>query len=417
VLSYGVDFTFDAMQHALAINAKRQNVVYNLPATGGLTSATTKSSRLTVATSAGELARPQELFLAGDDGYTVCVSAVAPVLGRAQAVVDYQDGQITIATPGRPELGAAVARVEFVPQPAYYDLKTSQGRDVTRWVSACGYDEMNVWPWHDCAISKTCTFCGINSVQKEAGRDIDLVHALDWRRSDDAMVRWSTVRESVLAEITEAVDLAIGDDCYGEEIHLILISGNLADSQLDAQAEIYADLAFAITSRHPGRFAEGAVAVTAPPNDLRLLHKMKDSGIEIGVFNLEAFSPTAFSEHCPGKQAIGRDHYLATLHEGVNVFGWGKSWCNFVLGLEPTNVLLAGCEELASKGVTPSANVLHLDHGATLKCDPPTLEEVVYFFSELAAIYRKHDLRPYYCQRALRTSLANEAYAGRFCDL
>jgi hypothetical protein len=75
VLSYGVDFTFDAMQHALAINAKRQNVVYNLPATGGLTSATTKSSRLTVATSAGELARPQELFLAGDDGYTVCVSA------------------------------------------------------------------------------------------------------------------------------------------------------------------------------------------------------------------------------------------------------------------------------------------------------------------------------------------------------
>ena len=266
-------------------------------------------------------------------------------------------------------------------------------------------------------LARPAHFAASIRCRKEAGREIDLVHALDWRRSNDAMAKWSTVRESVLSEITEAVDLAIEDECYREEIHLILISGNLADSQLDAQAEIYADVALSITSRYPGRFAEGAVAVTAPPNNLRLLTKMKDSGIDIGVFNLEAFSPAAFSEHCPGKQSIGRGHYLAALHQGVEVFGWGKSWCNFVLGLEPTNVLLAGCEELASKGVTPSANVLHLDHGATLKCDPPTLEDVVYFFSKLAAIYRNYDHRPYYCQRALRTSLANEAFADRLCDL
>ncbi len=220
----------------------------------------------------------------------------------------------------------------------------------------------------------------------------------------------------MLAEITEAVDLAIDDECYREEIHLILISGNLADSQLDAQAKIYSDLAHAITSRHPGRFAEGAVAVTAPPNDLRLLRQMKESGIEIGVFNLETFSPSAFAEHCPGKQKIGRDHYLATLQESVEVFDWGKSWCNFVLGLEPVDILLAGCEELACIGVTPGANVLHLDHGATLKCDPPTLEQVIHFFSKLAEIYERHSLRPYYCERALRTSLANEAFAGRFRD-
>ncbi len=189
VLTHGVDFTVDALRHALATNAKRQNVVYNLPATGGLSNRSTKSGRLAVATAAGELARPQELFLSCNEGYTVCVSAVAPVLGRSQAIVEYRDGQLTIETPDCPELGAAIEHVKFVPQPAYYDLKTAQGRAVTRWVSACGYDEMNVWPWHDCAISKICTFCGINSVQKEAGRDVDLVHALDWRRSDDAMAR------------------------------------------------------------------------------------------------------------------------------------------------------------------------------------------------------------------------------------
>lgn len=413
VLTHGVRFSVDALHHAKAVNAKRQNVVYNLPATGGVLGLSTRNQRLSVATASEELARPQELFLVGDDGYTTCVSAVAPFMNRRCAVVSYCDGVIAIETPSHPELGKAIASVEFVPQPAYYDLKTSSGRAVPRLVSACGYDEMNIWPWHDCAIGKACSFCGINSVQKKVGRNIDMIHSLDWRHSVDAMSRWALVRDGVLAELMEAVDLSIDDQCYREEIHLILISGNLADHQLDAQALIYADLANAITSRYPGRFAEGAVAVTAPPNDLRLLTSMRESGIEVGVFNLEAFSPEAFAEHCPGKASIGRDHYLDTLRTGVDVFGWGKSWCNFVLGLEPTEALLNGCEQLAVIGVTPGANVLHLDHGAVLKCDPPTIETVVHFFSMLAEIYRQHGHRPYYCARALRTSLANEAFAGR----
>jgi hypothetical protein len=413
ILTHGVRFTSDALRHANAIGAKRQNVVYNLPATGGVSVESNKSQRLSSAADSEELARPQELFLVGDDGYKVCVSAVAPVLNRECAVVSFRDGLIAIETPSHPELGKVVASVEFVPQPAYYALKTSRGRAVTRWVSACGYDEMNVWPWHDCAIGKTCTFCGINSVQKKAGRNIDTIHALEWRQSGDAISQWSQVRDGVLAELMEAVELSIDDDCYREECHLILISGNLADHQLDAQALIYAELANAITSRYPGRFAEGAVAVTAPPRDLRLLTHMRDNGIEVGVFNLEAFSPDAFAEHCPGKAAIGRDHYLDTLTAGVDVFGWGRSWCNFVLGLEPIETLLEGCEQLAAAGVTPGANVLHLDHGATLRCDPPTINEVVFFFNSLAEICRKHGHRPYYCERALRTSLANEAFAGR----
>lgn len=413
ILTHGVQFSIDAMQHACSMNAKRQNVVYNLPATGGLARESSNSQRLAIVNAVEELARPQELFLAGVDGYTVCVSAVAPVANRGHATVDFRDGKITIETPSHPEFGTSIGRVSFVPEPEYYRLATSNGRAVTRWVSACGYDEMNVWPWHDCAIGKTCTFCGINSVQKRAGRNIDLIHSLDWRLSANVIEQWTLVRDQVIAEIVEAVELAIDDECYRDEIHLILISGNLADDQLDAQALIYCEIAKAITSRHPGRFAEGAVAVTAPPRDLKLLRKMKDSGIDVGVFNLEAFSPLAFAEHCPGKNGIGREHYIAALLEGVNVFGWGRSWCNFVLGLEPIEVLLAGCEELAAMGITPSANVLHLDHGASLRCEPPSIENVLYFFRELAGIYRRHNHDPYYCEKALRTSLANEAFASR----
>lgn len=412
VLTHGVRFTSDALQFAAQVNAKRQNAVYNLPAVDALALPSASGGALPLIQ--GErFARPQELFLTGEDDYTVCVSAVAPVEGREAATVDCRGGLLTLSTPARPEIGERLDRMTFVPQPAYYGLHTSSGRPVPRWVSACGYDEMNVWPWHDCAITRPCTFCGINTVQKQAGRGVDRLHAIEFRREEDAGRMWLSVREAVLGEITEAVGLAIGDDCYRDEVHLILISGNLADHQLDAQARIYGDIARAITSLHPGRFAEGAVAVTAPPHDLGLLHVMRESGIEVGVFNLEAFTPAAFSRHCPGKDRIGRQHYLATLAAGVGVFGWGRSWCNFVLGLEPATDLLSGCEELASRGITPGANVLHRDHGAGVKHDPPDLNTVVNFYRELAAICRRHNHRPYYCQLALRTSLANEAFAGR----
>ncbi len=414
VLTHGVRFTPDALDFAAQVNAKRQNAVYNLPAPEAAEPATPwRSSPLPLARPAGRMDRPQELFLTGEDGYTVCVSAVAPVPGREPATVDTPGGRLRLATPGRPDAGTAVAKVEFVPQPAYYGLHTTAGRPVTRWVSACGSDEVNVWPWHDCAVSRPCTFCGINTVQKAAGRDADLLHALDLRREPDADRAWLSIRGEVLGEIIEAVGLALGDDCYRDEAHLIIISGNLADHQLDAQARIYADIAGEITARHPGRFAEGAVAVTAPPLDLGLLRVMRDGGIEVGVFNLEAVTPAAFSRHCPGKDRIGREHYLKALEEGVEVFGRGRSWCNFVLGLEPPADLLSGCEELASGGVTPGANVLHRDHGASLKADPPDVETVIAFYRGLAAICRRHGQRPYYCQLALRTSLANEAFAGR----
>lgn len=412
ILTHGVSFTTAALQHAEVSGAKRQNMVYNLPAMHRVSDKCT-TSNLPILDDRLGYARPQELLLIGGDGYTVCVSAVAPVKNRQCAVVDFTNNRLNITTPARPDAGNRLAAIEFVPQPSYYRLLTSSGHPVSRYVSACGHDEMNVWPWHDCAISKTCSFCGINTVQKKVGWEVDKIHALDLRQMVDATEYWNKKRSEVLAEIKESVGLAINDECYHKEIHLILISGNLADHQLNAQAVIYADIAAAITSQYRNRFAEGAVAVTAPPKDLELLWRMREAGIEVGVFNLEAFTPAAFSQHCPGKNRLGREHYLQTLERGVEVFGKGRSWCNFVLGLEATADLIAGCNQLASMGVTPGANVLHLDHGASLRNNPPSLEEVISFFVSLASIYQRHELFPYYCERALRTSLANEAFAGR----
>jgi hypothetical protein len=412
ILTHGVAFTGAALEFASHVGAKRQNMVYNAPAIVDRGSTKSANSKLS-----SQLARPQELFLRGENEYDVCVSAVAPVTGRESAVVDCVDGKLILATPGRPRLGQSLPSLDYVPEPSYYARFTRSGRPVTRWVSACGYDEMNVWPWHDCAISRPCSFCGINAVHKHTGRNLDLLHARAIQHHTDALAHWNSTREEVVGEILEAIDAALDDECYRDEVHLILISGNLADQHLNAQAAIYADISRAIMSRHPLRFAEGVVAVTAPPLDLDLLVEMRQGGIRVAVFNLEAFTPTAFSRHCPGKARVGRSHYLEALMKGVEIFGRGNIWSNFVLGLEPQRDLLAGCAELASKGVTPGANVYHRDQGATATLDPPTYDAVLDFYRELASLYQKYGLRPYYCRFALRTSLANEAFDGKLGPL
>jgi hypothetical protein len=378
------------------VNAKGQNMVYNAPRLGDLA------------------ARPQELLMADPDGYRVCVSAVAPVPGREPAFVTYRNRRLTVETPERPELTKEVADIRFVARPHYYNAESLSRRPMTRVVSACGLDELNVWPWHDCAISATCGFCGINKVSHSAGNGGDMFRSLQVRGQASALDVWARIEARYLEELTAAVEVAAGDACYDEHLHLILISGNLADDQLDDQARIYARIAAALKkTAAAGRFSEGVVAVTAPPSDLALLDEMRAGGVDVVVFNLEAFTPAAFQRHCPGKDNIGRSHYAEALRRAVGVFGRGATWCNFVLGLESSEELLAGCEELASGGIVPGANVLHLDVGGAAGLEPPDFETVVHFYRGLGDVCRRHGLRPYYCARALRTSLANEAFDGR----
>src|SRR5262249_34140234 len=152
--------------------------------------------------------------------YKTCASAVAPVPGRQPAVVDVAGGRPAVGTPDRAHVGRDLARVEFVPPPAYSHPPTPPRRPVRCWGSARGSDEMNVWPWHDCAVGRVCSFCGINTVLKNAGRDTDMLHALEMRKHPDLAGFWASVKGAILGELAEAVGLAINDECYREEAHL-----------------------------------------------------------------------------------------------------------------------------------------------------------------------------------------------------
>jgi hypothetical protein len=386
VLTHGVTFTPDALTHARRSSSKELQRVYNAP--------------LGAAPGA-----PQEIVLTDDDGYRVCVSAVAPVPGREPLTLGVAGDTLTLAN-GR--WSSERVEVSLVGQPRYYSETLPSGQPITRVVSCCGESELNIWPWHDCAVTQLCRFCGINRIQRRSGTG-DLMTARDLGRGRSAAL------EAWFTDLAAAVKIAVDDPVYATELFPMIISGNLPDAALDRQAEIYAGIAREIVPLLGGRPGpEGLVATTAPPDDLAMLTVQAQAGITTMAINLEVYTEEAFLRECPGKARIGRPKYLGALERSVEVFGRGFVWTNFVLGLEPVADLLAGCARLAGQGVVPGASVLHFDEGAAVRESmPPTFDETVRFYQDLAGLYHEHGLRPYFSSRALRSSLANEAYAGR----
>src|SRR5262245_803777 len=128
ILTHGVQFSASALSHADSVGAKRQNMVYNLPTADQPGGGLGHSVRPATIPKGGETTRPQELFLKDYDGYTVCVSAVAPVEGRECAAIDFVENRLVLTTPEQPDLGHRLAAIDYVLQPAYYGLRTASGR-------------------------------------------------------------------------------------------------------------------------------------------------------------------------------------------------------------------------------------------------------------------------------------------------
>ena len=81
-----------------------------------------------------------------------------------------------------------------------------------------------------------------------------------------------------------------------------------------------------------------------------------------------------------------------------------------MFGIENIEDTLEKCAGLIREGVVISANVLHLDKGNSLDCNVPSTEDVVDFFYRLEVLNNQKRFKPFYCAKALRTSLSNEAH-------
>lgn len=384
ILTNGVFFTDAALSYALQKNAKKQNQVYNMPITSTYD-------------------RPQELLLRNvKDKYETVVSCVAPHDVSKAVIIDLDKGYLSARIQGNlvDEL-----EIEYVAEPAYYQKKLSSGAYVKQYISACGLDELNILPWKGCAISQMCKFCGANSFIEK-----NTLNAFSLSEHPEL---WAKHEGTYLAELEEAMQIAQTDECYKEHMHVILIAGNLRNHLLNFESEIFIKIAQKIRTFVDHKASEGIVLVISPPDDITYLKQMKAAGISKVVFNLEAITRQGFSEFCPGKDSLGYDYFIHRLEESIKIFGFGNVWSNLVLGLESNEKVLPLCKKMAEKGIVLSANVLHLDKGNQITRPVPAFEDVVTFFYELEQINRYYGHLPFYCSKALRTSLSNEAHDGR----
>lgn len=385
ILSRGIVFSENALKVAVLEKAKGQNLVYNMPM---------NATNL----------RPQELIIKNvKDSYSVVVSCVASNPECTPVILDAdEDGHLFAIVDN--EVMDNI-EIHFVEEPEYYAMKLSNNDSVKKYVSACGLDELNIIPWKGCAISKSCKFCGINNFVKS---DDLSAHKISKNNNE-----WNRICEEYLSNLEEAILLAKKSRCYKEHAHVILIAGNLDNKNLDFEAEIFAKIAKKVSPLVRDISAEGVVAVITPPDNMKFIDVLKDSGVEKVVFNLEAITESGFEKYCPGKTDLGYKFFIDRLNYAIDIFGKGNVWTNLVFGLEKTEDTLEKCAELIADGVVISANVLHLDKGNSLDCDVPSTRDVIDFFYRLEMLNRQEGFMPFYCAKALRTSLSNEAHDMR----
>ncbi len=113
--------------------------------------------------------------------------------------------------------------------------------------------------------------------------------------------------------------------------HLYLVGGSMID--MDAEGERYLQIArhlaeAELTERYFVACGSGAI-------NREHMVKLRDAGVRGASFNLEVWDPAQFDRVCPGKaRVVGRDRWLRSLEEAVDVFGVGNVLTAFVLGAE-----------------------------------------------------------------------------------
>ena len=109
----------------------------------------------------------------------------------------------------------------------------------------------------------------------------------------------------------------------------------------------------------------------------------------------------------------GYEYTLRALKFAVKTFGEGYVRSNLILGIEDPALTLSTAEDLADSGVAPSATVFWPKPTSSWRDKaPPNRDTVLWFFRELAKLYREYGYRPIFCPLSSRSSLENEAYLG-----
>lgn len=308
-------------------------------------------------------------------------------------------------------------KIELLDEPYIWSQTTSDGQPMHRLISIPGYNEVNLWTWHDCGFQiegMGCGFCTTTNTSKKIqnNRQTDLLCASNLLRlSYDNII--NTQYPIFLKNSIEAINTVLSTDFLSADYWLTIIGGNLSMSMLDINTVFVSKLIYDIISNVPSLNRTRFGCNIMPPNDFAHIKHIKQAGASFYMMNIEIWDETIWNKICPGKAKYGKQKFLEAMTYAVREFGPGNVWCNFVCGVEPLETQLEGFSELASRGIVPGANIFHKDPGVVANFfQYYTTEDYANFYLNAAGILQDNGLTPFYSLESRRSSLLWEAYTG-----
>ncbi len=278
------------------------------------------------------------------------------------------DGERFVLAEGDHEL----FEVGFHPRPAFYDLKTSDGKAMQTIAIASPDGHIFIVYSNECSYKdrgEDCLFCNINHTK-------NVFH-------DKYGVGWKTP-----GQIAETVAAARSEGLFR---HLTVTGGVIPERR---ELDYYLDVAEAIREK-TGLDQFNGTATVAAPLDLGNLDRFKEAGFRTTAMNLEIWDKRIYEVICPGKarSSGGWDHWVRALEHAVRVFGHGRVRSNFVAGIEPKARTLEGLEVLAEKGVVSTFTVWCPNPGSELRGHrAPEPGWYLDLAEKLVTIWKKHGI-------------------------
>lgn len=187
----------------------------------------------------------------------------------------------------------------------------------------------------ECAVKdkgQTCLFCVMNGTKGLEGTE----YRPAWKYPH---------------QIAETIKVAYAEEGFK---HLTITGGFVPERR---EVEYYLDVAEHIKEALGTDTFNGTACIGAPL-DFSVIDKYKEAGFSTIAFNTEVWGKNYFDIVCPGKveSCGGYDNWIKAIEYAIQVFGKGKVRSNFVVGLQPKEVLFEGFEYLASIGVVTVAS-------------------------------------------------------------
>jgi biotin synthase-related radical SAM superfamily protein len=235
--------------------------------------------------------------------------------------------------------GKYITDISFGEIPKYLSKKTKDGismKDIALPSSLGSEDKSIIINYStECSVKdngKTCLFCVMNGTKGLEGTE----YRPPWKYPH---------------QIAETVKEAYEQEGYR---HLTITGGFVPERR---EVEYYLDVAEHIKEALGTDTFNGTACIGAPL-DFSVIDKYKEAGFSSIAFNTEVWGKEYFDIVCPGKVEAcgGYDNWIKAIEYAIQVFGKGRVRSNFVVGLQPKEVLFEGFEYLASIGVVTVAS-------------------------------------------------------------